>query len=133
MILRECLYLLLYGRKYKNDLSDILGILSEHEEKGKPISFKMIDNAVHDLYGNWDSIPNTSVQFIKSVMQNGNYKTVYLRIRKNEERLENRLETFKDKHNGILNERNVNSIIESEELSEDRESLIETIKNDISH
>lgn len=28
------------GRKYKNDLSDIIGILAEHEKRGNPISFQ---------------------------------------------------------------------------------------------
>ena len=39
------------GRKYKNDLSDILGILAEHERCGSPLAWEAIDQAVTDLYG----------------------------------------------------------------------------------
>ena len=38
------------GRKYKNDLSDIIGILAEHENRGNPISKDKIDMAVYNLY-----------------------------------------------------------------------------------
>ena len=37
------------GRKYKNDLSDIIGILAEHENRGNPISKDKIDMAVYNL------------------------------------------------------------------------------------
>ena len=41
------------GRQYKSDLSDILGILSEHQKRGTPISMEQIRKAVSDLYGAW--------------------------------------------------------------------------------
>ena len=37
------------GRKYKNDLSDVIGILAEHEKKGEPITFEKIEMAVTNL------------------------------------------------------------------------------------
>ena len=39
------------GRKYKNDISDIIGVLAENERNNKPITMGMIDNAVEKLYG----------------------------------------------------------------------------------
>ena len=42
------------GRKYKHDLSDIIGILAEHEAQGLPITPQMIDTAVRNLYGSWE-------------------------------------------------------------------------------
>ena len=39
------------GRKYKNDLSDIIGILAEHEKRGTVIIYEQIDTAVINLYG----------------------------------------------------------------------------------
>lgn len=33
------------GRKYKNDLSDIIGILAEHDKHGVPITFDSITTA----------------------------------------------------------------------------------------
>jgi len=41
------------GRKYKNGLSDIIGVLGEHERRGDPISKDRIDMAVRNLYGGW--------------------------------------------------------------------------------
>ena len=38
------------GRQYKNDRSDVLGILAEHEKNGAPISMERIRTAVTDLY-----------------------------------------------------------------------------------
>lgn len=37
---------LMSGRRYKKDLSDIIGILSEQERMGKPLSYQQIDCAV---------------------------------------------------------------------------------------
>lgn len=34
------------GRRYKNDISDVVGIVSEHNAKGKPLTFAQIDKAV---------------------------------------------------------------------------------------
>ena len=39
------------GRKYKNDLSDVIGILAEHKKKGEPITFEKIDAAVVTAVG----------------------------------------------------------------------------------
>ena len=39
------------GRQYKSDLSDVLGILAEHEKRGTPITMEQIRKAVTDLYG----------------------------------------------------------------------------------
>ena len=52
------------GRQYKSDLSDVLGILVDHEKSGNPIVFEKIQKAVVDLYGDWLSIPETSRIFI---------------------------------------------------------------------
>lgn len=49
--------------KYKKDLSDIIGILNEHEKLGVPITMEDIDRAVCNLYDNWDKIPADSVSF----------------------------------------------------------------------
>ena len=58
------------GRKYKNDLSDVIGILAEHEKKGTPITFEKIDAAVKNLYGGWDSFPEDSKPFIEDALKN---------------------------------------------------------------
>ena len=52
------------GRQYKSDLSDVLGILAEHEKKNAPIALEQIQKAVTDLYGSWDALPDTSRNLI---------------------------------------------------------------------
>ena len=54
------------GRQYKNDLSDVLGILAEHEKRGEPILFERIKIAVDHLYGHWESLPTESRVFIEN-------------------------------------------------------------------
>ena len=52
------------GRKYKNDLSDIIGILAEHEKISRPITWDSIDLAVQHLYQGWDGIAEDAIAFI---------------------------------------------------------------------
>ena len=75
------------GRKYKKDMSDIVGVLQEHKLAGKPIMMEDIDKAVVNLYGSWDRISEFSISFIKDVLQNENYENVYLAIKDREEEI----------------------------------------------
>ena len=59
------------GRRYKHDLSDVAGILSEHKSKGKPITMEQIRRAVCDLYGDWTLLPEHARQFIEWAMRAG--------------------------------------------------------------
>lgn len=58
---------LMAGRQYKNDLSDIVGILIEQEERNEPLSFKNIQKAIVDLYDTYDRIPEDSRTFIEAL------------------------------------------------------------------
>lgn len=75
------------GRKYKKDMSDIVGVLQEHKLAGKPIMMEDIDKAVVNLYGSWDKISEFSKSFIKDVLQNEDYENVYLAIKDREEEI----------------------------------------------
>lgn len=116
---------LMAGRLYKNDLSDIIGILNEHEKTGCEISFEDMDKAVNELYGSWDKISDNSKQFIKNIIKNKNYDEEYKAIRKEERRTKNILVEFEDAYPGVAKESNVNDIIASlkekqtEEINED--------------
>ena len=61
---------LVSGRRYKKDLSDIVGILYEQQKKEKPITLEMIDRAVIELYNSWDSTI-ASVQPAHVILDNG--------------------------------------------------------------
>ena len=73
------------GRQYKNDLSDILGILSAHQDKNMPLTISQIRQAVSNLYGDWLTLPKESQIFIESVMQDGQFQKLYAEILNNEQ------------------------------------------------
>ena len=61
------------GRQYKNDLSDVLGILNEHAQRGTPIALEQIKVAVRNLYGTWEALPEHSIRLIESACASGRY------------------------------------------------------------
>lgn len=61
------------GRVYKNDLSDILGILIEHYNINDRIEIEDIKKAYNELYGDWDSLDEKRTLFIENIMKNENY------------------------------------------------------------
>ena len=110
------------GRQYKNDLSDVLGILGTHAQNGMPITLERIHKAVNDLYGSWDSLPKTSQAFIVNVMEDGDYETLYQRTLQTEKDTREYLEQFNKEYPNVLTDRNVDEIVrqfrkESEENS----------------
>ncbi len=101
------------GRKYKNDLSDIIGILAEHEKRGAPITFEIIESAVVDLYGGWDKFPEDSKPFIVSALKNGNFENVYESVKRDEIESKDILIGFENKYPDVVKESNVNDILKS--------------------
>jgi len=99
------------GRKYKNDLSDIIGILAEHEKAGKPLTLEKIDKAVTDLYGGWDSFPSDSKEFITEAVNCGNYAELYASITTQEQSSKTALLKFEKYYPGVTNEANANDIL----------------------
>ena len=78
---------LMSGRRYRSDLSDILGILWEHEKNNNPLTLKIIDEAVILLYESWNQIPEETREFINAAFTNGNYEKLFLYNRKSEEEI----------------------------------------------
>ena len=102
---------LMAGRKYKNDLSDIVGILAEHEKQGKPISFEMINKAATNLYGNWEALPSDSREFIEGVMEKGNFEQLYKVVSEEEKKSKETLIEFQQNYPGVTTTENVDSIL----------------------
>lgn len=99
------------GRKYKNDLSDVIGILAEHEKKCIPITFEKIDVAVTNLYGGWASFPEHSKPFIEDAFKNGDFENVYASVKNDEIEAEDILTDFEKEYTGVVKESNVNDIL----------------------
>lgn len=99
------------GRQYKFDLSDIIGILWEHEKNRDPLSLERIKKAVEDLYGSYDVLSENMKQFVEKAVRDGKYKETYARVRRAEaENKENLLE-YQEEKPGVINDDNVNDII----------------------
>lgn len=110
------------GRQYKNDLSDILGILAAHERLQKPLTMSMIEDAVTDLYGSWKEIPDTAKGFIKNTMKDGDYERMLSEIRESEKETRTILLDFEDHYPGKANTKNVDDIINMLKKKKDLES-----------
>ncbi len=98
-------------RQFKNDISDVIGILAEHKRRGDEITGDRIDQAVSDLYGTWDVFPDGSREFIAKTLAAGDYESVYELVRKNEKDSKEQLIELDEKYPGLLNGENVNEVL----------------------
>ena len=102
---------LMSGRQYKHDLSDVIGILVEHLEKGAPLTMTDIEKAVVEFYGAWDKLPATSQSFIRSAMEHPDLRQVYEQINRSEQEAKNILVSFEERYPGVTNQENVGEIL----------------------
>ena len=58
------------ARKYKNDYSDIYGILGECRKANKSISFEMVESALINLYSDISIADKTALEFTKKIIEN---------------------------------------------------------------
>lgn len=111
---------LMAGRQYKNDLSDIVGVLIEQEEREEPLNFEKIQKAVVDLYDSYDKIPDASRSFIEAVFKKENLHEFYNQCRELE--LENKdvLVTFQAEYPGVLNGDNLADVLRAAKAKKER-------------
>ena len=103
---------LMSGRRYKKDLSDIIGILGEQERMGEPLSYQQIDCAVKNLYGGWDNISEYAIQVLKAALDSENLKELFME-QEREEALSKQAVLQAQKNKGeIVKESNVDEIIQ---------------------
>lgn len=102
---------LMAGRQYKNDLSDIVGILLEHEKNGNPISYEQVDKAIINLYGSWNDISDFAKQTIKDIFDSSDYETLYDEYRKSESETKSDMIEFEEKYPKVMNNDNADDII----------------------
>ncbi|HHT45481.1 MAG TPA: hypothetical protein GXZ89_08330 [Fastidiosipila sp.] len=100
------------GRKYKNDLSDIVGILAEHDKRGKPITLDRIELAVEHLYQGWDGFSADAIAFIQNVIKAGNYMELMEQLEEQEKRSKDAIIGFQQKYPNTVTESNVDAILE---------------------
>lgn len=99
------------GRRYKKDMSDILGILQEHAEKGSPITMEQIKKAYGDLYGDWGMLTERQRVFIEDAIADGDYARQYQEIAAEEDRAHTTLLHFQEEYPGVTTPDNVNDVL----------------------
>ena len=99
------------GREYKNDLSDIIGILIEHKENGNPITFEQIDKAIVKLYGGWDEIKEDVRNYVREILSYENLYIAYEAIREEEQQSKKVLTEFQGRYPDVLCEDNLDNIL----------------------
>jgi hypothetical protein len=108
------------GRQYKYDRSDVIGILWEQKKKGDPLTMERIRQAVVDLYDSYDVLSEEIRSFVEAAIQDGDYESMYTRIRQAEAiNMENLLE-YQDEKPGVINHDNVNDVIAALRMRKDR-------------
>ena len=104
---------LMAGRQYKNDLSDVIGILLEEQKKGKKIELDSIRRAATELYSGYEKLPETSRRFIEAVYQNSDLSVLYKNIREDEKKNKEILLEFQEDYPDVLNGSNLADILKA--------------------
>ena len=99
------------ARQYKNDLSDIVGIVGEHQRRNTPLTLQQIDCAVCDLYGSWTEIDGDIRQLLERVLQLPDAFAVYEEHRNAEMEAKDLLVDFEKKYPKALKESNLKDIL----------------------
>lgn len=112
---------LMSGRQYKSDLSDVVGILWEHQKAGSPITWDAIDNAVIRLYGGWDDVPESSKKLLDAAFNSGDYRALFLQSRESEKQSKDILMDFDKTYPGTLKEDSIDSILKQARQKRNRD------------
>lgn len=103
---------LMSGRRYKKDLSDIIGILSEQERMGEPLSYQQIDCAVKNLYGGWEKISEYAIQLLKAALDSKNLAELFMEQEQEEALSKQAVLLVRKYEREKVNESNVDAIIQ---------------------
>ena len=103
---------LMSGRRYKNDISDIFGILREHKKAGNPIAKAAIEQAVIELYGDMAELPDQSIELLDSTFEDGNFESLYEKSRKDEKEAKEILIDFDESNPNALKAERIDTVLE---------------------
>ena len=116
------------GRQYKSDLSDVIGILFEHEQRGGPLGLEQIRKAAADLYGSWETLPETSRTFIENVIGSNQLAVLYEQTAAGEKETKELLMQFEQDYPGTMKEANVDTIAGTLQKKTNRASILAKLR-----
>ena len=99
------------ARQYKNDLSDIVGIIGEHQRRNTPLTFQMIDRAIQELYGSWDRISDETKAMVEAALEQPNASELYEKYRATETEVEAILLEFQQENSNKVREADITSVL----------------------
>ena len=106
-------YSFIYKEGPTNDLSDIVGIFVEQEERNEPLTFDVIQKAIINLYDSYEKIPEASRTFIEAVYKKEDLRAFYNQCRELEQENKDVLAGFKEDYPGVLNGDNLSDILKA--------------------
>ena len=101
------------GRGYKHDLSDVSGILWEHEKNGNYIKKEQIIKAAEYLYDSWDNIPDISKVLLNDIYKKHDFKNSYYESIEYEEKTRNDIDKFNQEYPNVLTPGNFKDILDN--------------------
>ena len=102
---------LVSGRRYKKDLSDIVGILNEQQILGKPISFDAVNRAMMDLYGSWEMVDPYSKELLEKALACKNLSALFSEQMEEELSARESILEIDKKYPDLVTQDNINDII----------------------
>jgi len=102
---------LIAARSYKNDLSDVVGILQECADSGIPITKQQILDAVTKLYGPECRIPPNGQNLLDKLYGEGGETIRYETVRSIEQSSRKNAITFEKEYPGIMKQDNASDIL----------------------
>lgn len=112
---------LMAGRQYKNDLSDVIGILLEQQMRGDAIPLEIIRGAAENLYGSYNNLPKESRTFIEAALSNKDLKSLYENVRKDEQENKDILLEFQEDYPHVLNNDNLASVLQAARTKKEKQ------------
>lgn len=102
---------LMAGRQYKNDLSDVIGILIEQKKADKEIQLESIKRAADELYNGYENLPASSRDFIEAAYTSKDLSDLYEKLKKDEKENKDMLLEFQNDYPNVLNGDNIKDIL----------------------
>ena len=103
---------LMSGRKYKHDLSDVIGIINEHNNLKNPISLSQIKKAFVTLYDDINKMPSYSSEMLTSIFETKNLEELFKKVQNQESLFAEELTEFNRIYPETLNDDNTNEILD---------------------
>ncbi len=110
------------ARQYKNDLSDIVGIIAAHQRQQLPLTYEMIDRAMLELYGSWEMVSEDTLSLVKNALNLPDAGVLYEQYRVAEIETKDFLVDFEQKYPKVATENNLASIIAKAKQKKEKQS-----------